>query len=105
MNRNPDPLEKDIEAACCAFAKKLGVLQYKFTSPQRRSVPDRIFFGPNGNVWLIEFKKLGKKSTPAQALEQDKIRKQHVLVFVVDNVEQGKKVIREMVGLLDASTY
>lgn len=35
-------LEKTIEAAHVAHVKKAGGLSLKFTSPQRRSVPDRL---------------------------------------------------------------
>lgn len=90
---NPNPLEKAIESAVCNYAKSLGVLVYKFTSPQRRSVPDRIFFPPNRPAFLIEFKRKGEKPTPAQDVEIAKIRAQGVNVYVVDNVEQGKVIV------------
>lgn len=91
---NKDPLEKDIEKKVCDHAKSLGCLVYKFTSPARRSVPDRLFIMPGGRgVFFIEFKRLGQKPTPAQAVEIDKIRKKGVSVFVVDNVAQGKACV------------
>lgn len=85
-----DPLEKDIEAKVVAYGKQLGCLVYKFTSPSRRSVPDRIFFGPKGQVWLIEFKRRGKEPTAAQQTEIEKLQKQGVLVYVADSVAKGK---------------
>jgi len=102
--KNPDPLEKDIEKRVCDFAKSKNILVYKFTSPQRRSVPDRMFLLPSGQVFFIEFKRLGLKPTPAQYVEIERIRKQKVLVFVVDNVEAGKKVIEDMLGM-NAENY
>lgn len=93
---NANPLEKDIEGAVCAYAKKLGMLCYKFTSPARRSVPDRIFITVNGVVFFIEFKRFGQKPTPSQDVEIKKIRSQGVKVFVVDNVEGGKMVVGQM---------
>lgn len=93
----PNPLEKDIEAKVVKHAKDLGCLAYKFTSPSRRSVPDRLFIGPQGQVMLIEFKRLGGQSTPAQAVEIMKLQNQHVKVWIVDNVEQGKKFVDEFV--------
>jgi len=92
-------LEKDIEGAVVAFAKSKGYYVRKFTSPSQRSVPDRIFITPSGRTFFIEFKATGKKSTPAQEIEQDKIRARHVLVFVVDNVVAGKKIVMEMMAL------
>jgi hypothetical protein len=90
---NPNPLEKFIEAKVVAYAKSKGCLVYKFTSPSCRSVPDRMFITPTGLVFFMELKRLGEKPTAAQAVEIAKIRKQGVVVFVTDNVEDGKKAI------------
>lgn len=86
-------LEKDIEGKVREYAIKKGLLVYKFTSPAKRSVPDRLFVTPNGKVFFIEFKKPGGKSTPGQVREQETLRGHNVSVFVVDNVAQGKFVI------------
>lgn len=94
---NPDPLEKDIEKKVCDYAKTLGVLTYKFTSPNKRSVPDRLFIMPNGRgVFMIEFKRKGQKPTPAQEVEIEKIRSQGVTVFMVDGVDLGKAIVEGM---------
>ena len=91
---NSNPLEKDIEKKVCAFAQKLGCLTYKFTSPARRSVPDRLIVMPNNRgVFFIEFKRKGQKPTPAQFVEIEKIRAQGVVVFVIDDVEAGKRAV------------
>ncbi len=92
--KNPDPLERDIEKKVVAYGKSLGCLCYKFTSPSQRSVPDRLFIMPNGRgVFFIEFKRLGQKPTPAQAVEIEKIRKQGAMVYVLDDVQRGKGLI------------
>lgn len=91
--KEKNPLEKDIEKRVCEFARSKGVLVYKFTSPNKRSVPDRIFIPPDSPVFFVEFKRLGCVPTPAQEVEIAKIRKQGVKVFVVDNVEAGKQMI------------
>lgn len=86
-----DPLEKDIEKKVCDYAKSLGILVYKFTSPARRSVPDRLFIMPGGRgVFFIEFKRRGQKPTPAQHVEIEKIRERGIGVVVADNVHEGK---------------
>lgn len=96
---NEDPLEKVIEKKVCDFAKSLGCLVYKFTSPARRSVPDRIVILPKGKgVIFIEFKRKGHKPTPAQEVEIAKIRAQSQRVLLIDNVESGKKEISEALG-------
>lgn len=94
---NKDPLEKVIEKKVCNYAKSLGILVYKFTSPSRRSVPDRLFILPGGKgVFFIEFKRKGCKPTPAQEVEIATIRRQGVKVFVIDNVDAGEKTVAGM---------
>lgn len=92
-----DPLEKAIEGAVCDHAKQLGCLVYKFTSPSRRSVPDRLFILPdNKGVFFIEFKRLGCEPTKAQAIEIAKIRAKGTRVFVIDNKDAGRALILDM---------
>jgi hypothetical protein len=90
-------LEKQIEAKVCDYAKSKGVLAYKFTSPARSAVPDRLFIAPDGRVWFCEFKRTGEKPTAAQDREHQRLRAQKVNVFVVDSVDAGKAMIDLMV--------
>lgn len=100
--KNPDPLEKDIEKRVCGYAKSLKMLVYKFTSPSRAHVPDRLFITPKGVVFFVEFKRKGQLPTKAQEVEGNKIRATGIEVFVVDNVEGGKVVINMMLDPLGA---
>ncbi len=93
MKKDKDYLEKEIEGKVCDYAKGKGFLCYKFTSPARRSVPDRIFITPEGKVFFIEFKRLGAVSTAAQEVEQQKIRNQGITVYVVDRVAEGRAFV------------
>lgn len=90
-------LEKQIEADVCAYARNKGVLAYKFTSPARAAVPDRLFIAPDGRMWFCEFKREGQKPTSAQDREHTRLRQQKVNVFVIDNVIEGKLMIDVMV--------
>lgn len=92
--KNLNPLEKDIEAKLVAFAKSLGIICYKFTSPSRRSVPDRVMVLPGGRVIWMELKRKGQKPTASQTVEIEKLKKQGATVYVVDNVEDGKLILR-----------
>jgi hypothetical protein len=92
-----NPLEKQIEAAVCKYARDKGVLAYKFTSPARAAVPDRLFIAPGGTVFFCEFKREGQKPTPAQAREHDVLRRHGVTVFVIDNITEGRGMIDLMV--------
>lgn len=93
-------LEKQIEARVCDYAKDRGLLVYKFTSPARAAVPDRMFVAPSGKVFFIEFKASGKKPTVPQAREHQRLRDHGVLVFVVDNVDEGKAMIDFVMGVM-----
>ena len=90
-------LEKDIEKKVCDYAKTKNVLAYKFTSPARAAVPDRLFIGPDGRMWFCEFKREGQKPTPAQEREHTRLGEHKVNVFVIDNVSEGKLMIDVMV--------
>lgn len=86
-------LEKQIESGVCNYARTKGVMAYKFTSPARAAVPDRLFITPAGKFFFIEFKRTGAKPTPAQEREHTRLRNQNALVYVVDNVPDGKIII------------
>ena len=90
-------LEKDIEKKVCDYAKTKGLLAYKFTSPARAAVPDRLFIAPDGRMFFCEFKREGVKPTEAQDREHTRLRQHKVSVFVIDNVESGKMMIDFMV--------
>ena len=89
-------LEKQIEEKVNTYAKEQGYLVYKFTSPQRVAVPDRLYINPRGKVFFVEFKREGQRPTPAQDREHERLREQGVRVFVIDNVQAGKDMIDEM---------
>ena len=90
-------LEKQIEAKVCDYAKTKNVLVYKFTSPNRMAVPDRLFIRPDGRIWFCEFKREGMNPTPAQEREHHRLRQHKVSVFVIDNVDEGKAMVDMMV--------
>lgn len=86
-------LEKQIERSVCDYAKSIGFLVYKFTSPERAAVPDRMFITPKGKVFFIEFKREGAQATAPQKREHERLRAHGVTVFVVDSVEKGRASI------------
>ena len=86
-------LEAAIEVAINGYAKSRGVEVYKFTSPNRSAVPDRMYLFPNGTVLFLEFKRTGERATVPQAREHARIRGQHIPVYVVDNIDDGKRII------------
>lgn len=92
--RDPELRESYVEGKVVEFAKEQKILVYKFTSPSRRSVPDRLFVMPGDRgCFFVEFKAKGEKTTLAQEVEIAKIRSQGIYVGVVDNVDAGKRMV------------
>jgi hypothetical protein len=84
--------EKEIEGKVCRYARSKNIAAYKFTSPARAAVPDRLIVYKEG-MFFIEFKATGKKPTPQQEREHERLRSLNAKVFVVDNVDAGKFII------------
>jgi hypothetical protein len=90
-------LEKNIEKVVCEYARsRFGAKTYKFVSPQRRSVPDRIVVFPGGRLIFIEFKAPGKRPTPMQTREIEQLQLLGQSVFIIDDVDAGKRVIESV---------
>jgi len=87
----------DVEVPVVAYARRTGFMADKFTSPSRRSVPDYLFT-VGFFCFLIEFKHPDKKceATPGQAKDHAKRRKNGTIVFVCNDLEEGKKIIDRM---------
>ena len=82
--------EKDIEAALVKRVKALGGTAEKFTSPNRRSVPDRLITLPGGVIVFVELKATGKKATDAQARDHNRRRAMGCRVLVIDNMRDAQ---------------
>lgn len=93
-------LEKQIEAKVCEYAKDRGLLAYKFTSPARAAVPDRLFVLPSGTMFFCEFKRGGQKPTGPQEREHERLRRHNVNVFVIDNVFEGLRMVDTMMEVV-----
>lgn len=80
-------LEKDVEAHLVEGVKRLGGVAYKFTSPGRRNVPDRICVLPGGRIVFVELKAPGKKPTAGQLREHKRLVDMGCWVKVCDTIE------------------
>lgn len=90
-------LERDIEAYLVKRCKEIGALCDKFTSPQRRSVPDRLItFG--GRVLFVELKATGKKPTEAQVRDHERRRAAGAEVVWLDSVAGVDAVVGDLLG-------
>lgn len=92
MKKTTPIRESKIERHVCDYARNLGVEVYKFVSPGRAGVPDRMFIHM-GKVWFCEFKAPTKNPTPLQNHEIELLRKQRMTVFVVDDEKEGLHMI------------
>ena len=88
-----DPLEKDIEAYFVRQCKKRGWKAEKFTSPGRRSVPDRFVSKPGGRVFFCELKAPGKKPTEKQKSDHESRTLLGFKVYVVDTYARVDETI------------
>jgi len=77
--------EKDIEAKVKKYAEAKSCLFYKFTSPGRRGVPDRLIIAPNGTPGMLELKAPGNEPTPLQLIELRKLRERNVMASWADS--------------------
>lgn len=79
--------ERDIESALVVRVKALGGLCEKFTSPGKRSVPDRIVTMPGGRIVFVELKAPGKRPTALQVRDHARRRALGCEVIVIDTLE------------------
>lgn len=89
-------LERDIEAHLVKLCRKCGILCEKFTSPQRRSVPDRILTW-RGRVVFVELKAPGKSPTEAQVRDHDQREAHGAQVCWTDSVAGVESLITTII--------
>lgn len=93
---------KRIERPVIKFADDNGVLHLKMNLQGRRGWPDDWFFfdaRTAGGALIIEFKAPGELPEPLQAHTIRQLLRRGYDVHVVDSVEEGKRLIRERLGM------
>jgi len=85
--------EKDIETRIVNHVQELGGIAYKFVSPERRSVPDRLIVLPGRSPFWIEVKTKTGVLSSGQKREIKRLRDLQQTVYVVYSVEQGIAVV------------
>jgi hypothetical protein len=68
----------------------------KFTSPARRSVPDRIVSLPKGRIIFVELKAKGKHATELQERDHQRRREMGFDVRVIDSKEGVDALVKEL---------
>ena len=102
MNENS---EKYLERKLCAEVKAMGGIAYKFVSPGRRGVPDRMCVLPGGRVVFVELKSYGKKPTPLQEIEIGRLKDLGFEVFVIDSSEKLDKLISRLKRIIQVFKF
>lgn len=77
--------ESIIEKHLIAEVKKAGGVAYKFVSPGRRSLPDRIVLLPGAHLTFVECKAPGKPPRADQLREHNRLRALGFTVVVLDS--------------------
>nr|WP_028988044.1 VRR-NUC domain-containing protein [Thermicanus aegyptius] len=85
--------ERDIEAYLRDRVKTLGGRAYKFVSPGNAGVPDRLVLLPGGRVVFVELKAPGRKPTPLQLAQHQRLRALGCDVRVIDSLEQVDELL------------
>jgi hypothetical protein len=84
--------EAYLEKKTAKYATEKGFLTYKFSSPGRRAVPDRIFI-KRGYLFFIEFKEKGQEPSKHQWFIIQRLKVNGMNVYVVDDYEEAKRII------------
>lgn len=93
--------EKTIEQYLVSEVEKLDGIAYKFKSPQRRSVPDRLCAFPDGVLAFVEVKATGEEPTEAQYREMNRLSERgHWVLWVQSHYEVTRFInkIKQMIG-------
>lgn len=79
--------ERDIERHLVERVHAAGGIAYKFTSPGRRSVPDRLVLLPFWTPQLVELKAPGRDLTKAQQREHARIHEAGGITWVINDMQ------------------
>ena len=88
--------ESTIEKRLKRGVEALGGLCEKFTSPGRRSVPDRLVSLPGGRIVFVELKAPKKEPTALQAKDHARRRALGLDVIVINTVEKVDEFLQEI---------
>lgn len=84
--------EAKVERAAVRYARQQGWRPFKWSSPGRRGVPDRVFFRKKRFV-AIEFKRPGGRTTKLQDRTIQQLQEEGFEAYVVDNIEDAKLIL------------
>ena len=89
-------LEKSVENRLKTACRRRGAMAYKFVSPGRRGVPDRLIVMPGGRCVFVELKKAGETPDPLQVEEIKKLRKLGAEVYVAAGAAEVADLVKRL---------
>lgn len=93
-------LESTIEHRLVEGIKRLGGLCYKFVSPGRQGVPDRIVIMPGGRIDFVELKTDTGRLSRLQQNELEKLRRYSCHTHVLYGMEGVQTFLTYMEELM-----
>jgi hypothetical protein len=91
-------IEAGIEIPVVYYAEARGCMVLKLNVTGRKGWPDRLFIAHDKRIMFVEFKRPGGKPRKLQAHILKQLTENGHRVEVIDNVEAGKKLLREFLG-------
>jgi hypothetical protein len=83
--------ESEIEKHFVWTVERMGGITYKFTSPGRKGVADRIACLPDGSTWFVELKTKGGRLSPLQkmfAADMAALNQRYMCIWTKEQVNQ-----------------
>ena len=87
-------LEKPVEERLKTEVEKLGCQCWKFTSPGRRGVPDRIVICPERWIEWVEAKRPGGKPEPLQRIVHKILGLLGFKVWIIDTYQEVEDFVK-----------
>ena len=80
--------ESEIERHFVWTVERMGGITYKFTSPGRKGVADRIACLPDGSTWFVELKTVKGRLSPWQKIFAADMRRMGLNYIVIRSTEE-----------------
>jgi len=95
--------ERKVEGYLANEYRKIGGTAYKFVSPNRRFVPDRLLIGLGGTHAFIETKAPGGEIHPGQVREIERLQGMGHIAGVIENRDQVDILIKFLKEMQNAT--
>lgn len=86
--------ERVVERALVEAVAAAGGVAYKFTSPARRGVPDRLIVLPGGCLFFAEVKGTGGRLSKLQVIEIARLRQLGARVEIITGLDEARGIAR-----------